>query len=158
MKKSKHHMPIKERFEQFFDRRGDDECWLWKGHLTAKGYGHFRIGRKVWRSHQVSYCVNVGPIVEGLHVLHSCDNAACVNPAHLSLGTNIQNQIEAWARDRKKNVRKLSLDDVLTIKESKASQRHLAETFNVHQSEISRIKSGKRGSGILRMTPMGVGA
>ena len=41
-----------------------------------------------------------GPIPDGKHVLHSCDNPSCVNLKHLSLGTNKQNSVDSVLKGR----------------------------------------------------------
>ena len=59
------------------DRRGPDECWPWRGPLAPYGrLNHVRV-------HRVVYERLVGPIPEGHAVHHTCENKACVNPAHL---------------------------------------------------------------------------
>jgi hypothetical protein len=151
MKKSKHHMPLKERFERFFERRGHDECWIWKAAVDQNGYGRFQIGRSNLRSHRASYIIYKGSIPDSMHILHSCDNPACVNPQHLKADTNLQNQHEAWMRDRKYAVRKLSRNDVIEIMAAAGKQSVIAARYGIHQCEVSRIKSGKRGVGILMM-------
>lgn len=71
-------------------RKSADECWGWSG-FKYKGYGRMRYGAVSVGAHRFSYMLHTGPIPDGLTVLHSCDNPECTNPAHLSLGTNTDN-------------------------------------------------------------------
>jgi len=92
----------KERFWKRVEKRGPDECWLWRGLLTRGGYGSIRIGRKMVTTHRVSYFISFGQITNGLHALHKCDVRNCVNPAHIFLGTNLENMIDREAKGRNK--------------------------------------------------------
>lgn len=71
-------------------------CIEWQGTRQRKGYGI--VGKR--GAHRVMFELVYGPIPDGLHVLHSCDNPPCVNPLHLHAGTNAQNQAEKAARGR----------------------------------------------------------
>lgn len=75
-------------------------CWQWTGALQRDGYAHFGLRRKTTSSHRWAYEQLVGPIPEGMDLLHSCDNRACVNPAHLRPGTHLQNMLDAKAKGR----------------------------------------------------------
>jgi HNH endonuclease len=61
-------------------------CWLWTAGLYSSGYGLFRKDGRLRRAHQVAYELVVGPIPEGLVILHRCDARHCVNPEHLVAG------------------------------------------------------------------------
>jgi len=151
--KSRHHLPIAERFARFFVKGAPDECREWQGCRDRKGYGQLRVDGRTQKAHRVALALDGHPATAGMEVLHSCDNPACVNPRHLRAGTLFENQREAWARNRKKGVRKLSPQDVLAIRTSGERQAVLAKRFGVGQPEISRIQRRTRGNAILWMLP-----
>lgn len=92
------HTPIKDRIEQQSERVTESGCWIWMRRLNYKGYGVIGYLGKTCPAHRIAYEAFVGPIPEGLMVLHRCDVRSCVNPAHLFLGTDTDN---AQDRSRK---------------------------------------------------------
>jgi len=80
-------------------------CWLFIGSTDQNGYGKLsnRNGRgeSPERATRVMYEMVYGEIPEDKpHILHSCDNPQCVNPAHLSAGTQEENLKQAAKRGR----------------------------------------------------------
>lgn len=78
-------------------------CWEWTGRRDSWGYG--KTGRSA-RTHRVAWELSHGAIPPGLSVLHRCDNAACVNPEHLYLGTQADNMRDLRERRRMPSARK----------------------------------------------------
>ncbi len=83
-------------------RLGATECWHWCGATNQFGYGRMTHGGRLQVAHRLSWLAFNGPIPDGLSVLHKCDNASCINPAHLWLGTYSDNTRDAWAKGRNK--------------------------------------------------------
>lgn len=52
-------------------------------------------------SHEYSWQIHNGPIPDGLWVLHHCDNPVCVNPAHLFVGSNLDNVRDSISKGRR---------------------------------------------------------
>jgi HNH endonuclease len=80
----------------------DSGCWLWTGALNDHGYGWMSTTRKDGpdRAHRIAWRLFKGPIPEGLYVLHRCDTPRCVNPNHLFLGTQTDNNADKEAKGR----------------------------------------------------------
>ena len=81
-------------------------CWIWEGACGSDGYGHIRRNGKVCGAHRISYETFIDKIPEKMHVLHKCDIKLCINPHHLFLGTNSENQIDSVKKGRHAHRRK----------------------------------------------------
>jgi hypothetical protein len=91
------HVNIKEFMKRV---EKTDTCWLWVAGKNGDGYGNWSLDGQSINAHRASYVLFVGEILDGLSVLHTCDNPSCVNPDHLWLGTYKDN-----AQDRAKKGR-----------------------------------------------------
>lgn len=78
----------------------ESECWEMGGHRMKGGYVHIMRGGRRMLAHRMSYELHYGPIPDGLLVLHRCDNAACVRPTHLFLGTHRDNTTDMVEKGR----------------------------------------------------------
>lgn len=146
-------VPMVQRFWKHVDRHGPDECWNWTGSTKSNGYGHLLpdSGRKKVATHRLSWEMHNGPIPEGLFVCHRCDNRACVNPAHLFLGTSQDNVTDMYQKGRNSranrvsgercHLSKLTADQVLEIRASGDRLRDIACRYGVHTNSIRAIKS-----------------
>lgn len=146
---------LEERFWNFVDRRGRDECWMWTGTKVKQGYGMIRIKNKGVYAHRVSLELHQGAFDPALRVLHRCDNPPCVNPHHLVLGTQRENVIDMMAKGRRSQS-KLTEADVLKIRSMWKGSWHgnnthpggsnveLAKLFDVSPAAISDIVHRRR--------------
>ena len=137
--------PLAERFWKYVNKT--DSCWLWTGGKNNQGYGHFD-GKRIL-AHRCSWELAFGKIAAGISVLHNCpagDNRACVNPAHLWIGTKLDNMRDCkrkgrTARGDKNGQAKLTTAHVLEIRglHGRVSSPTLARRFGVSQSRITCI-------------------
>lgn len=127
-------------------------CWTWLGLLTADGYGTWPAAKRYFKdrlAHRLSYRFNVGEIPKGKLVLHTCDNPACVNPAHLYVGTDADNTRDKIERGRHARgtriwLARLNPEKVKEIRSRREEgPRALARAFGVTHGTINAILSGR---------------
>jgi hypothetical protein len=132
-----------------------DRCWLYMGFRKWDGYGW--VGRctnlktRYMTAHRYAWILTNGEPPEGAHILHTCDNPPCCNPAHLQLGTHQENMADMASKrrhaygDRQGN-RKLNSRQVAEIRRRHAegeSNDDLAAEYGVRPNHISGIISGR---------------
>lgn len=153
------------RFWKKVDKSGGPgACWLWLASCQYGGHGQFQANRmgepkRVVQAHRWAFEELNGPIPEGMVVRHACDNPPCVNPAHLLLGSQVDNVADMVGRGRgfvpqavpmpgESNPNaKLTAEQVQVIRdrwEAGETGRGLAREYGVSPAQISRIVNGKR--------------
>jgi len=121
-------------------------CWIWMGAL-ARGYGQIEEKGKNLRAHRANYVKYVKPIPKKLIVRHICDNRCCINPDHLTLGTQQDNMKDMVGRGRSLRGIKaknsiLTEKEVIDIYNSNDSNSMLGVKYGTDRSNIYRIKNG----------------
>lgn len=91
------------RFHKKYIPIPETGCWLWIG--PGSGRGNLKLwndGNPIYVSApKLSYLLHNGEVPENLFVLHKCDVECCVNPDHLYLGTQSQNQKDRFNRSKR---------------------------------------------------------
>ena len=156
---------VLERFWSKVDKGGPigpyvtTPCWVWTAaKFRSGGYGAFRYeAGDVRRAHVMSLELSTGgQVPHGMVVRHACHNPACVNPNHLSVGTNQDNVNDCIAAGRKpattpqrgeaNRQSKLSDTDALAIFLSTEGGPTLARRYGVDHAVVYRIRSRKAWS------------
>jgi hypothetical protein len=147
-------IPVNERFWKYVDVRGEDDCWEWTAYRNEDGYGKLRDGQSTTSTHRISWEIHFGEIPEGMLVCHKCDNPPCCNPAHLFLGTYLDNSTDKINKGRDNHSSgenhpgaKLTWDKVRNIRKEyipgKFGCRRLANKYGIDRSTVYDIISNK---------------
>ena len=128
-------------------------CWYWTLTRFRLGYGSVSYQGKIQSAHRVAYKLVHGEIPAGMDVLHSCDNRACVNPEHLSLGDHKKNMRDKMERGRhvvlsgeeNGNVRLtwVKVRRIRRLRDTGLTYRELAAQFKVDFTTIAQIVTRK---------------
>ena len=127
-----------------------DSCWTWVGGKDKNGYGIFKgevAGVLFNKAHRYSYALHTGDLLIDKQALHSCDNPSCVNPDHLSSGTNADNMKDKALKGRsrvplgEKNPHAVLSDEQATlILADPRTYTKIAADYNVAASIVGSLK------------------
>lgn len=156
---------LAERFAAKVDKTQghgpEGDCWVWTGCILRSGYGQIgrggRRGQRVDYAHRVAYelhhNVDIGRARKtGPLVLHRCDNRACVNPKHLFLGTDAENDRDKRTKGRHRSGNqageanpqcRLSADVVMQIRGYRGTYQETADRFGISLTWAWQIKNGQ---------------
>jgi hypothetical protein len=127
---------VRTRIMESIEIDAATQCWNWKGRAKTGSCGYAsitlpsktnpRAGTKL-TAHRVAYEYFIGDIPPGLIVMHRCDNVKCVNPDHLSLGTNKMNTQDMMRKGRHR-IRRGSEHGMAILTEE--AVRHIRAAFD----------------------------
>lgn len=133
------------------ESREPEECWNFIGSSNKKGWhGQFHNDAgKNELAHRAAWRLFVGPIPDGMQVLHKCDNPVCLNPKHLFLGTQSDNAKDMWEKGRARpksslgenhGMSKLTDGAVNEIRKSTMSGIELARKYGVTPTTVCDVR------------------
>lgn len=143
---------LSEKLRQNSALQQDTGCILWTAWKNNRGYGvvGLPLGKKAY-AHRISYELTNGPIPEGMSVCHRCDTQACINPAHLFVGTHQENMRDSAAKGRAKqpkprlgtahHLAAFTVDQVRLIRGSSLNDRQLAKQLGAHHDTVRNCRT-----------------
>jgi hypothetical protein len=128
----------------------EDWCLIWPFSKT-RGYGTFSYLGKHYYAHVFMCELAHGPAPTDQHEsAHSCGDAGCINPRHLSWKTPTENGLDSrkhgtHVRSRYGNAGKITREQAGVIRGLKGVKtlRELADEYGVSESAISNVWVGK---------------
>lgn len=155
---------IFEKFENKIVRITESGCWIWMGATKTHKhpYGWLVYNKKHYNAHRLFYMIHHGIKLTDpkIVICHSCDVPQCVNPEHLFAGTQKQNVIDMWSKNRQakrllkpivqsklniKQVHEIKIKCALGIKDE-----IIAKQYFVKKSTIQDIRLGRRWKNIFK--------
>ena len=141
---------VKRRFDEKWIAK-DTGCWEWTAALAGRDFrpivsvkGKLTYAARVaWRL----YKEEEPP--KHLMVCHTCDNKLCVNPNHLFLGTNTDNQLDASRKGRFTGRAAMNEELVAKIKQlhqDGMTYAAIAREIGIPHQQVGRIVTGQKWS------------
>lgn len=177
-----HYPRLEAKIQSYTIQGEPDECWKWSKSHYGSGYGQVALpvaefkpvasyhldptNKKTYNPKKKVGNPRTLPVSRALmmlragreldtkmeHACHTCNNKWCCNPAHIYIGTHIQNVADKVARNPQSGARnsgsKLTQEGVDGIRRDYAAggvtQKQLADRNGVTQQSIGRIIRNER--------------
>jgi hypothetical protein len=95
-------------------------------------------------AHRFSFEQVNGPIPDGGVIMHQCDTPRCVNPAHLKLGTQLENMRDCAKRGRsKKKMTFETASEIKAMRASGASCKKICTRLELPKSTVQAVLDGR---------------
>ena len=128
------------------------ECWEWNGPRHKRGYGNFWVregeAKRTTFAHRIAAHLWLNmPLFAAGSVCHTCDNPPCCNPAHLYVGTQLENIHDALAKRRIAHKRKITPKQREEIRERRKggeSYKSIAKDYPVTWHHCWIICNGRK--------------
>lgn len=134
------------KIEYEIDENG---CWNCISHAKDRdGYAKVQRNGKYKRIHRYVVEITRGELLPGEVVMHKCDNPSCINPSHLVVGTQEENQLDKVVKNRhsfgESNGRsKLTEKEVILIRSDARKYQQIADDYGVSYELVGLIKRNK---------------
>lgn len=150
-------LSILERLDLYTVKK--EGCWDWTGARSGPTKRPIlKVAGKTEYAARLSYQERVGPIPNGLHILHKCDNESCTNPECLYPGTSLDNvrdreergrhHTEGYLKGERHPAAVLSDADIARIRQLYQDgwkQKEIQELYDLGSTAtVSNIVRGKR--------------
>lgn len=127
-----------------------DECVIFPFGATSSGYGDCTVAGQKWPTHRYVCTLAHGPAPSAKHdAAHSCGRKLCANKRHLRWATRKENKEDELIHGSRPRGElhpgsKLSIGEVVAIREAVGPQDQIAQQFGIVQQTVSDIKCRRR--------------
>lgn len=140
-----HHQDLSWVWNSVDRSGGPDAGWPFNGRRGKRGYGRATVNGRDVQVTRIAYESHFGVAPGSFLVCHRCDNPPCCNPAHLFLGTDLDNARDAAAKGRKKGQpRRFDHQEAASLIEQGQSYERVAARLGVHHISVRRAVAALR--------------